>query len=218
MGSSPTGATNKSLTIKTKTMEVTLKQAALVSVNDGTIIVTKNKQNYTYKNAYVKSVVDGNITIEISNPYEKGDYLRVRIFSDVWVTLVYKEYDSNKGRIHFFVSNNDGGCSYNCYWSRDLMRESEDVRYATPVEIEEFHDLLHSNGKHWNEKTFQLEDYIWEPRIGQPYYYISPYAKVHSITNVGCPTDKDMIAIGNCFQTEKEAELYLDKFKEVFKR
>lgn len=218
MGSSPTGATNKSLTIKTKTMEVTLKQAALVSVNDGTIIVTKNKQNYTYKNASVKSVVDGNITIEISNPYEKGDYLRVRIFSDVWVTLVYKEYDSNKGRIHFFVSSNDGGCSYNCYWSRDLMRESEDIRYATPAEIEEFHDLLHSNGKHWNAETFQLEDYFWKPGMKQLYYYITSSAEITNTTNDGCIIDKDMIDIGNCFQTATEAEKYLDKFKEVFKR
>lgn len=199
-------------------MEVTLKKAALVSVNDGTIIVTKDKQNYTYKNASVKSVVDGNITIEISNPYKKGDYLRVRIFGDVWVTLVYKEYDSNKGKIHFFVSSNDGGCSYNYYWSRDLMRESEDIRYATPAEIEEFHDLLHSNGKHWNAETFQLEGYLWKPRLHQIYYYITSSAKLSITTNDGCPTDKDMIAIGNCFQSEKEARQYLDKFKEVFKR
>lgn len=199
-------------------MEITLKKAALVSVNDGTIIVTKDKQNYTYKNASVKSVVDGNITIEIFNPYKKGDYLRVRIFGDVWVTLVYKEYDSNKGKIHFFVSSNDGGCSYNYNWSRDLMRESEDIRYATPAEIEEFHDLLHSKGKHWNAETFQLEDYFWKPRLHQIYYYITSSAKLNITTNDGCPTDKDMIAIGNCFQSEKEARQYLDKFKEVFKR
>ena len=200
------------------TMEVTLKKAALVSVNEGTIIVTKDKQNYTYKNASVKSVVNGNITIEISNPYEKGDYLRVRIFGDVWVTLVYKEYDSNKGRIHFFVSSNDGGCSYNYYWSRDLMRESEDIRYATPAEIEEFHDLLHSKGKYWNDETFQLENYFWNPGTGQTYYYIGPSAKIYVTTNDNTDTDKDMIAIGNCFHTEKEAKQYLDKFKEVFKR
>lgn len=199
-------------------MEVTLKQAALVSVNDGTIIVTKNKQNYTYKNASVKSVVDGNITIEISNPYKKGDYLRVRVFGDEWVTLIYKEYDSNKDRIHFFVSSNDSGCIYNYNWSRDLMHESEDVRYATPAEIEEFQDLLHSHGKHWNAETFQLEDYFWKPRLHQQYYYITSFAKVHLTTNDGCPTDKEMIAVGNCFYTEKEAKQYLDKFKEVFKR
>lgn len=199
-------------------MEVTLKRAALVSVNEGTIIVTKDRQNYTYRNASVKSVVNGNITIEISNPYKKGDYLRVRIFGDVWVTLVYKEYDSDKRRIHFFVSSNNGGCSYDSYWSRDLMRESEDIRYATPAEIEEFHDLLHSNGKHWNAETFQLEDYFWKPRLHQMYYYITASAKLNITANDGCPTDKDMIAIGNCFQSEKEARPYLDKFKEVFKR
>lgn len=199
-------------------MEVTLKKAALVSVDEGTIIVTKDRQNYTYKNASVKSVVDGNITIEISNPYKKGDYLRVRIFGDVWVTLVYKEYDSNKGRIHFFVSSNDGGCSYNYYWSRDLMRESEDIRYAIPAEILEFNVLLHSNGKHWNAETFQLENYFWKPRLHQQYYYITSFAKVNLTTNENCPSDKEMIAIGNCFYTEKEAKQYLDKFKEVFKR
>lgn len=199
-------------------MEVTLKKAALVSVNEGTIIVTKDKQNYTYKNASVKSVVNGNIILEVNIPYKKGDYLRVRIFDDVWVTLVYKEYDSNKGIIHFFVSSNSGGCSYNYCWSRDLMRESEYIRYATPAEIEEFHDLLHSKGKHWNDKTFQLEDYFWKPRIGQPYYYIAASARVHNTINDGCPADKDMIAIGNCFQSEREAEQYLDKFKKVFKR
>lgn len=199
-------------------MEVTLKKAALVSVNDGTIIVKKNGKNYTYKNASVKSVVNGNITIETSNPYKKGDYLRVRIFSGVWVTLIYKEYDSNKSRIHFFVSSNDGGCSYNYNWSIDLMHESEDVRYATPAEIEKFNDLLHSNGKHWNAKTFQLEGYFWKPRVNYPYYYISASGTIRETTNNCSPADINMIAIGNCFYTEKEAKQYLDKFKEVFKR
>lgn len=199
-------------------MEVTLKKAALVSVNDGTIIVTKNKQNYTYKNAYVKSVVDGNIILEVNIPYKKGDYLRVRIFDKTWVTLVYKEYNSKVGDVHFFVSGN--GLAYKCgtSWARSLEYENEYVRYATPAEIEEFHDLLHSNGKHWNDETFQLEDYFWKPEIGQSYYYVAPSARVCSTINDNSNADKNIIAIGNCFQTEKEAEKYLDKFKEVFKR
>ncbi len=201
-------------------MEITLKQAALVSVNDGTIIVTKNKQNYTYKNASVKSIVNGNITIEVSNPYKRGDYLRVRIFDNVWITLVYKEYDYIKGNLHFFVSGNGHDTIYRhaSSWARSLAYESEDVRYATPAEIEEFHDLLHSNGKHWNDETFQLEGYFWKPRIGQPYYYIAASAQILDTTNDGCPADSAMISIGNCFKTKEEAELYLDKFKKVFKR
>lgn len=199
-------------------MEVTLKQALLVSVNDGTIIVTKDKKNYTYKNASVKSVVNGNITIKVSNPYKKGDYLKVRIFQNMWATLVYKEYDWDKGRVHFFVSDNNNSYRHENYWSRDLMHESEDIRYATPAEIEEFHDLLHSNGKHWNDKTLQLEDYFWKPKLHQTYYYITSFADIITTTNDGCPADIAMIKVGNCFQTKKEAEYYLDKFKEVFKR
>lgn len=219
MGSTPTGATNISLTIKkNKTIEVTLKQAALVSVNDGTIIIKKNGKNYTYNNASVKSVVGGNITIEISNPYKKGDYLRVRIFGDIWVTLVYKKYDPYKSSLHFFVSENSGGYRHNDNWLRDLISESEDVRYCTPKEIIDFHDFLHSNGKHWNAKTLQLEDYFWKPRLKQMYYYITSSVEIAVTTNDGCIVDKDMIAIDNCFQTEKEAEPYLDKFKEIFKR
>ena len=106
-------------------MEVTLKQAALVSVNDGTIIVKKNGKNYTYKNASVKSIVDGNIT---------------------------------------------------------------------------------------------LEDYFWKPMVDYPYYYICASGKVCNTINDGTFADKDIISIGNCFRTEKEAEQYIDKFKEVFKR
>lgn len=199
-------------------MEVTLKQAALVSVNDGTIIVKKNGKNYTYNNASVKSVVNGNITIEISNPYKKGDYLRVRVFGDEWITLVYKEYNHEKNRLHFFVSSNGDNYRHHDYWLKDLAYENEYIRYATPTEIKEFQDLLHSHGKHWNDETLQLEDYFWKPRIGQPYYYIAASARVHNTINDGCPADKDMIAIGNCFQSEKEARQYLDKFKEVFKR
>lgn len=199
-------------------MEVTLKQAALVSVNNGTIIVTKDKKNYTYNNASVKSVVDGNITIEVSNPYKVGDYLRVRVFNDVWVTLVYKEYNHHKDRLYFFVSENSGGYRHNSEWSRNLIYESEDVRYATPTEIEEFYDLLHSNGKHWNETTLQLEDYFWKPNYNQGYYYISSYAEINYTVNNNVTIDKKIMAIGNCFQTKKEAELCLDKFKEVFKR
>lgn len=197
-------------------MEVTLKQAALVSVNDGTIIVTKDKQNYTYKNASVKSVVNGNITIEVANPYKKGDYLRVRIFGDVWVTLVYKEYI--KGILYFFISENRGDYIHDGNWLRNLMCESKDVRYATPEEVINFHDFLHSNGKHWNAETLQLEDYFWKPRVGYLYYYISASGQILDTTNDGCPADSAMISIGNCFQTDKEAEKYLDAFKEAFKR
>lgn len=199
-------------------MEVTLKQAALVSVNDGTIIVKKNGNNYTYNNASIKSVVDGNITIEVTNPYKKGDYLRARIFGKTWVTLVYKEYDPNNTKLHFFVSGNGFSYRYDSNWIRDLTYESEDVRYATPKEIIDFHDLLHSIGKHWNAETLQLEDYFWKPKLHQLYYYITSCAEVAITANDGCPLDKKAIAIGNCFQSEKEAEPYLDKFKEVFKR
>lgn len=199
-------------------MEVTLKKAALVSVNEGTIIIKWSNKNHTFNNASVKSIVNGSITIEISNPYKKGDYLRVRIYDDTWVTLVYKEYDSNNQSIHFFVSSDNGIYRHNNSWFRNLIRESEDIRYATPAEIEEFHDLLHSNGKHWNDETFQLENYFWKPGIDQTYYYIAPSARVCVTTNDNTNTDKDIIAIGNCFQTEKEAEKYLDAFKKAFKR
>lgn len=199
-------------------MEVTLKKAALVSVNEGTIIVKKNGKNYTYNNASVKSVVNGNIILEANIPYKTGDYLRVRIFGKTWVTVVYKEYDSKVGNVHFFISGNGLASRCGASWARSLEYENEDVRYATPAEIEEFHDLLHSNGKHWNDETFQLEDYFWKPRLHQMYYYITASAKLSITTNDGRPTDKDMIAIGNCFQSEKEARQYLDKFKEVFKR
>lgn len=199
-------------------MEVTLKQAALVSVNDGIIIVKKDGMNYTYKNASVKSVVDGNIILEVNIPYKKGDYLRVRIYGDVWVTLVYKEYDHNKNKLSFFVSENVGSYRYDSNWVRDLIRESEDVRYATPAEILDFKVLLHSWGKHWNAETLELENYFWKPRVGQAYYYISGGAAIVPTTNDGGSIDRAMISIGNCFQSEKEAEPYLDKFKEVFKR
>lgn len=199
-------------------MEVTLKQALLVSVNDGTIIVKKNGNNYTYNNASIKSVVNGNIILEVSNPYKRGDYLRVRIFDDVWVTLVYKEYDSKRSNLHFFVSDNNGGYRQNGSWARNLFYESEDIRYCTPKEIIDFQDLLHSHGKHWNAETFQLENHFWKPRIDQFYYYISAFGEIRETTNDGSPADINMIAIGNCFQTEKEAKQYLDKFKEVFKR
>lgn len=199
-------------------MEIVLKQAALVSINDGTIIVKKNGNNYTYNNASIKSVIDGNIILEVSNPYKKGDYLRVRIFGDVWVTLIYKNYDPHKSSLHFFVSENSGGYRHDGTWGRSLEHDSEDVRYATPAEILEFKAFLHSKGKYWNAETLQLEDYFWKPKLHQMYYYVSGYAKIGLTANDGCPIDKDMIAIGNCFQTEKEAEPYLDKFKEVFKR
>lgn len=38
------------------------------------------------------------------------------------------------------------------------------------------------------------------------------------IIKKNCTADRAMIKLGNCFQTKKEAEKYLDKFKEVFKR
>ena len=199
-------------------MEVTLKQAALVSVNNGTIIVTKNKQNYTYKNASIKSVVNGNITIEVYNPYKAGDYLRVRVFDNVWITLVYKEYNHEEIKLHFFASSNGDSYKNNDSWFKNLAYDSEDIRYATPAEIEEFHDLLHANGKHWNAETLQLEDYVWKPMVGYPYYYIAAAARIHCMINEDTPADKAIIGIGNCFQTEKEAEQYVDKFKKVFKR
>ncbi len=58
---------------------------------------------------------------------------------------------------------------------------------------------------------------VWKPKAEEVYYYISPEMDVIPSAWFNDIQDKAYFNIGNCFQTEAEAQAMADKFKELLK-
>ena len=58
---------------------------------------------------------------------------------------------------------------------------------------------------------------VWKPKISELYYWVSELSTVSKYTWEGDDIDDQHFNIGNCFQTESEAQAMADKFKELLK-
>lgn len=55
----------------------------------------------------------------------------------------------------------------------------------------------------------------WIPKIGDTYYYVSGTGYVYETQNNEGVYDLNLIRIGNCFKTEKEAEFEVERLKVI---
>lgn len=60
-----------------------------------------------------------------------------------------------------------------------------------------------------------VEEKKWGPKKGAVYWYINPDGGIDYYSYENDETDKNFIAIGNCFQTEKQAEFMVEKLKVI---
>ena len=58
---------------------------------------------------------------------------------------------------------------------------------------------------------------VWKPKIDEGYYYIDSGLDVPLCNWLDDSMDDSLFNIGNCFQTEAEAQAMADKFKELLK-
>ncbi len=58
---------------------------------------------------------------------------------------------------------------------------------------------------------------VWKPKISELYYWVSELSTVSKYTWEGDDIDDQHFNIGNCFQTQSEAQAMADKFKELLK-
>lgn len=95
----------------------------------------------------------------------------------------------------------------------------EGCRYATKAEKQTFLTRLkEEENLVWNAEKKCLEKYIWKPKDGEDYYYISIDLKVYSTTyHSDSTTDSIITSVNNCFQTEEEAQKYAEEFIEILK-
>lgn len=60
-----------------------------------------------------------------------------------------------------------------------------------------------------------MEEKKWGPKKGAVYWFITPDGCIDYYSYEDDETDKNFIAIGNCFQTEKQAEFMVEKLKVI---
>lgn len=94
----------------------------------------------------------------------------------------------------------------------------EGCRYATELEKQEFLEKLKEAGYTWNSEKKCLEEYIWKLKKGEKYFYIGINLKVYSNNYYDTHIDYLLISVGNCFQTEEQAEKKAKELKEVLKK
>ena len=63
----------------------------------------------------------------------------------------------------------------------------------------------------------QWEEYKWEPKEGETYWYIDAMGKALQVTYNTNVIDPTIVEFGNCFPTKEKAEKAAEKVKELLK-
>jgi hypothetical protein len=192
-------------------MNYTFNNSSIVSVNSGTIVLNISGKTRTFADAKLVSAVDGKIVLDLpKHAKENGSYLVIGIddkIDRIFIVHQYRDYC-----IDYHVSQRHGTITYNQYWT-----DSSSIRNATPEEIQELNDQLAAEGKRWNPETMQIEKLRWKPVTGQTYYYVAleviPYISFHIWRDDG--VDDQHYQSKNCFKTEEEAMIVMEKLKKL---
>lgn len=138
-------------------MKTTFKNAKLVSVDNGTIVL--NEEDSTrifFKDASLVSIVDGNITInhpDYNYNFKDGDIVVFYNFTTAGKTIQrYKHQIHDLVYFHGFI-----GDSLNC-----SKLENSYLYPASPAEIEEFKIVEKQNNVYWDQST---KTYIKYPKL-----------------------------------------------------
>lgn len=92
----------------------------------------------------------------------------------------------------------------------------EHYRLATKDEITHFRNQLHKLGKDWDAEKKRLMDWWWKPNKGGRFYCVNDYGRIESYLWDGkSDFQLDLLAYGNVFQYEYQAEDMLEKFKQL---
>lgn len=197
--------------MKTQTQ---FKNASLVSVVNGSIVIKDSNGEHTFTNASVVSVNNGTIIIESEWEPKKGELAKVTNTCIDAYCIIDKIVDGHLFVFGWKKIDFDTHCLKSDFWLTNLQTKISPV---TPEEQKEFDDFCKSQGKIWNKETLQWEKYKWEPKRGEKYYYIDNLGDVSCTTYNTSTLDSIRIKFGNCFQTKEQAKSAAEKVKELLK-
>ena len=193
-------------------MNYTFTNSSIVSVNSGTIVLNVSGKTRTFADAKLVSAVDGKIVLDLPEAsFKKGTYVTIVTRGNMERTFILSENTDIKAYYH--VSTQFLGLAFRDFW----YKESNQFRNATPEEIQELNDQLAAKGMQWNPNTMQIEKLRWKPKEGQRYYYVGlldiPYISFHIWRNDA--VDNSHYQSKNCFRTEEEAKVMMEKIEKV---
>ena len=194
-------------------MNYTFHNSSIVSVNSGTTVLNVSGKTRTFADAKLVSAVDGKIVLDLpSFKLTKGAYVTIHLYYDTRIQRTFISNTDNKYYVTYHVTQYDGGIKFVGNWGGDCI-----LRNATPEEIQELNDQLAAEGKRWNPDTMQIEKLRWKPVNGQTYYYVglevTPYISWHTWRNDD--VDGDHYQSKNCFKTEEEARVLMEKIEKL---
>lgn len=192
----------------------TFENATLRTVNNGYIELDYNDKTHCFNNASVVSVNNGSISIEVDWEPEKGELLKaVGCGIDCYIIFKYMDHAflytyGSKGLRGSYIS-----------WTLDTWAYDKHLKIlpVTPEEQQAFDDFCKSQGKIWNKEKLQWEEYKWEPRQGEKYWYIDTTGEAVWTTYNTMLLDPTRIAYGNFFPTKEKATLAAEQVKELLK-
>lgn len=204
--------------MKTQTQ---FKNASLVSVVNGSIVVKDSTgREHTFANASVVSVNNGTIIIESEWEPKRGELIKFRCG---WCDTKYAIFKEIVGdRFWMYCSSIDTltelPWDLNCPKYVSIIDGSFTLSPVTPEEQKEFDDFCKSQGKLWNKEKLQWEKYRWKPIKDVRYFHIiiaGGTIQVDDYRWVGDGIDKNLYDMGNCFKTEEEAKVMMEKIKKL---
>lgn len=134
-------------------MKTTFQNANLVSVDNGTIVLTVKNSTKIFKDTSLVSIVDGNITInhpDYNYYFKDGDIVVFYNFTTAGKTMKrYKHQTSDYVYFH----------SFTCCTLTFNKLENSYLYPASPEEIEEFKLVEQQNNVYWDQSTKQYIKY-----------------------------------------------------------
>ena len=177
------------------------------------------KQTYTVPEGCKITSVDlekGVVVFESEEPkikkyrFKKGQFVKFQNSGNI--IILSKDTPDNKRGETFYKScfikiRKDGSLEYDG-GTADIIEVTEDEKQFAISK-------MHEAGKDWDEEKCEVIDYVWKPKEGEIFVFITSdgvstvfyYEKYHS----------DLIKINNCFKTYELAQIAWDKVKEVLK-
>ena len=92
----------------------------------------------------------------------------------------------------------------------------DNLDYTIEPEADLFFEDLRKNGLEYNATTNTVDKIKWEPKQGNHYYYISASGSIYPSCNTETDFDNNILKLGNCFKTRREAEEFLPKVQEFY--
>lgn len=195
-------------------MNFTFKNASIVSVNSGTIVLNVSGKTRTFADEKLVSAVDNTIVLDLPHtPLINGTYKTIHLGSSPGMQRTFIAKADTNSLVTYHITQCAGSIKSTGAWIKDA-----NCRNATPEEIQELNDQLTAEGKRWNPETMQIEKLRWKPRYHESYYCIDLFPIAITVQKrmwTDSFIDSGYYQANNCFKTKEEAQSKFEQIKQV---